>query len=41
MTVARSEANLRLYRRSGYVEVRHEPVHDGLTMVHLEKELRG
>lgn len=35
----RSEANLRLYRRSGYAEVRREPVHDGLVLVHLEKEL--
>ena len=35
----RSKANLRLYRRCGYVEMRREPVHDGLTLVHLEKEL--
>jgi ribosomal protein S18 acetylase RimI-like enzyme len=36
----RSEANLRLYGRHGYVEQRREPVRDGLTLVHLTKELR-
>jgi GNAT superfamily N-acetyltransferase len=35
----RSEGNLRLYRRSGYAEVRREPVRPGLTLVHLEKAL--
>ena len=37
----RSEGNLRLYARCGYVEVRREPVHERLVLVHLEKELRG
>ena len=37
----RSEGNLRLYARCGDVEVRREPVHERLVLVHLEKELRG
>jgi ribosomal protein S18 acetylase RimI-like enzyme len=37
----RSAGNLRLYERHGYVEQRREPVHEGLTLVHLSKPLRG
>jgi GNAT superfamily N-acetyltransferase len=40
-TGERSEANLRLYERSGYVEVRREAVRSGLVLVHLEKQLPG
>lgn len=36
----RSEGNLRLYARLGYREVRQEPVHTGLSFVHMEK-VRG
>ena len=36
----RSEGNLRLYRRAGYVEQRREPVDELLTFVHLRKDLR-
>ncbi|MQA36157.1 GNAT family N-acetyltransferase [Modestobacter roseus] len=36
----RSEANLRLYRRHGYVEERREELRPGLEIVHLVKELR-
>lgn len=32
-----SRANLRLYERHGYVEVRREALHPGVTLVHLEK----
>lgn len=32
-----SLANLRLYERHGYVEVHREPLHDGVTLVHMEK----
>ena len=39
-TGARSDANLRLYRRHGYVETAREPVRPGLELVHLVKELR-
>lgn len=39
-TGARSTANLRLYRRHGYVESHREQVHPGLKLVHLVKELR-
>lgn len=39
-TGARSAANLRLYRRHGYAESGREPVHPGLELVHLTKELR-
>ena len=39
-TGARSTANLRLYRRHGYVETAREPVRPGLELVHLAKELR-
>jgi ribosomal protein S18 acetylase RimI-like enzyme len=39
-TGARSTANLRLYRRHGYVETAREPVRPGLELVHLVKELR-
>ena len=39
-TGARSTANLRLYRRHGYVETTREPVRPGLELVHLAKELR-
>ena len=35
----RSEGNLRLYRRAGYVEQRRERVDDVLTFVHLAKTL--
>ncbi len=36
-TGARSEANLRLYQRCGYVEVRREALPTGPGLVHLEK----
>jgi GNAT superfamily N-acetyltransferase len=39
-TGARSTANLRLYRRHGYVETAREPLRPGLELVHLVKELR-
>ena len=39
-TGARSTANLRLYRRHGYVERSREQVRPGLELVHLVKELR-
>ena len=39
-TGARSTANLRLYRRHGYVDARRETVRPGLELVHLVKELR-
>ncbi len=32
-----SAANLRLYERLGYVEVRREQLHPGVLLVHLEK----
>ena len=32
-----SSANLRLYERHGYLEVRRETLHPGVTLVHLEK----
>jgi ribosomal protein S18 acetylase RimI-like enzyme len=32
-----SRANIRLYERHGYREVRREPLHAGVTLVHLEK----
>jgi GNAT superfamily N-acetyltransferase len=35
----RSDGNLRLYRRCGYVEVRRETVSPDLVLVHLEKHL--
>ena len=35
-----SEANLRLYRRRGYVEQRRETLRPGVELVHLAKELR-
>ena len=37
----RSEGNLRLYTRAGYVEQRRQRVDDELTLVHLAKELPG
>ena len=39
-TGARSEANLRLYRRHGYVDSHRETLRPGLQLVHLVKELR-
>ena len=39
-TGARSSANLRLYRRHGYVESARDQVRPGLELVHLTKELR-
>ena len=39
-TGARSTANLRLYRRHGYVDSHRETVRPGLELVHLVKELR-
>ena len=39
-TGARSTANLRLYRRHGYVDAHRETVRPGLEVVHLVKELR-
>ena len=39
-TGARSTANLRLYRRHGYVDAHRETVPPGLKVVHLVKELR-
>ena len=39
-TGARSTANLRLYRRHGYVDTHRETVRPGLELVHLVKELR-
>ena len=39
-TGARSAANLRLYRRHGYVQTTREQVRPGLELVHLVKELR-
>ena len=38
-TGARSLANLRLYRRHGYVENRREMLRPGVELVHLVKEL--
>ena len=40
-TGARSEANLRLYRRLGYVESAREELRAGLELVHLVKALPG
>ena len=40
-TGARSVANLRLYRRHGYVETVREQVRPGLELVHLAKDLTG
>ena len=40
LTGARSTADLRLYRRHGYVETAREPLRPGLELVHLVKELR-
>ncbi len=40
-TGARSAANLRLYRRHGYVEITREQVRPGLELVHLAKDLTG
>jgi GNAT superfamily N-acetyltransferase len=40
-TGARSVANLRLYRRHGYVETAREQVRPGLELVHLAKDLTG
>jgi ribosomal protein S18 acetylase RimI-like enzyme len=37
----RSEANLRLYRRLGYVEVKRKQVDAGLSMVFLRKAVRA
>ncbi len=39
-TGARSTANLRLYRRHGYVNAHRETVRPGLELVHLVEELR-
>jgi GNAT superfamily N-acetyltransferase len=39
-TGARSDANLRLYHRHGYVQTTRERVRPGLELVHLVKELR-
>jgi len=39
-TAARSTANLRLYRRHGYVHAHRETVRPGLELVHLVKALR-
>ncbi|SHN82794.1 Acetyltransferase (GNAT) family protein [Geodermatophilus obscurus] len=39
-TGARSTANLRLYRRHGYVDAHRETVRPGLELVHMFKELR-
>lgn len=36
----RSQANLRLYERAGYLRIRTEPVGDGLSLVHMEKQPR-
>jgi GNAT superfamily N-acetyltransferase len=38
-TGARSAANLRLYRRHGYLDAAQETVRPGLELVHLVKEL--
>ena len=38
-TGARSEANLRLYRRRGYIDSHRELVRPGLQLIHLVKEL--
>lgn len=35
-----SAANLKMYARRGYVEVRREPLHPGVTLVHMAKQLR-
>ena len=40
-TGARSTANLRLYRRHGYVETAREQARPGLQLVHLSKDLTG
>lgn len=37
----RSEANLRLYARRGYVEQRREELRPGVVLVHLTKPLTG
>lgn len=34
-----SSANLRLYERHGYLEVRRDVLHAGVTLVHMEKAL--
>lgn len=34
-----SSANLRLYERHGYLEVRRKALHPGVTLVHLEKSV--
>jgi ribosomal protein S18 acetylase RimI-like enzyme len=39
-TGARSTADLRLYRRHGYVDAHRETVRPGLELVHLVEELR-
>ncbi len=39
-TGARSTANLRLYRRLGYVDAHSQSMRSGLELVHLVKELR-
>jgi GNAT superfamily N-acetyltransferase len=39
-TGARSSANLRLFRRHGYVESARDQVRPGLELVHLTKKLR-
>ena len=39
-TGARSDGNLRLYRRHGYAEERREVLRPGVELVHLTKELR-
>jgi hypothetical protein len=33
----KSEANLRLYERKGYVRVRDEQLNDDVTLVHLDR----
>lgn len=35
-----SEANLRLYRREGYVEIGRTALHEGVNLVHLRKVAR-
>ncbi len=35
----RSEANIRLYLREGYREIRRESLHEGVELVHLAKAL--
>ncbi len=36
-----SDANVRLYKRLGYLVDRHEPAPGGYQLVHLRKSLRG